>query len=492
MKAPVDAARLLRESNPVPHDAFAGAAGDSLGRATLRHITTSSPRPAPVTGRSARAPRRVAMAAALRRRGLVAAVAAVLLVIGAGSYGLTVALSAGGAPPARNGGLPQWRLVGDVTSDSWQVSSVLAANKLPDLDCPTTTTCYFVDYGPGLSSGEPPGGVEVTHDAGRTWQQSAVPDVAFLGGIGCAGPDDCMTASSWPGSRLQFFATSDGGRSWAATSNPDVPSTVQVRAISCPSAGHCIAVGEEETDDQIAGGLPAPRRQLSYAMVTTDDGRTWTVTRMPSGFGPQSLDCPRAGDCVAGGGTQPLTPAGGAEIAYSFDGGSTWALATLPASRGSQPGAYGGVASVSCADATDCAATTIGGRSSTSQVLVSSDGGATWSGAPASGLPGQFTARQISCPSSTECWAGGAASAPTPSGVKSYPGQQGVLAMTANGGQRFLVSQLPPGIAYDPVTAVSCPAVTVCYAAALNSTSPQPKGSPPQQTPFVLLSYAAS
>jgi peptide/nickel transport system substrate-binding protein len=82
VKAPAIAARLLRESNPVPDDAYAGAAGDSLGRATFKRITSSPPGPAPVTGRSRHARRRVVMAAAPGRRVLIAAAA--LLVTGDG------------------------------------------------------------------------------------------------------------------------------------------------------------------------------------------------------------------------------------------------------------------------------------------------------------------------------------------------------------------------------------------------------------------------
>jgi hypothetical protein len=54
MKRPADAARLLRESNPVAADAFAAAAGDSLGRATFERIIDLSAEPAQATGRSPR------------------------------------------------------------------------------------------------------------------------------------------------------------------------------------------------------------------------------------------------------------------------------------------------------------------------------------------------------------------------------------------------------------------------------------------------------
>ncbi len=54
MKRPADAARLLRESNPVADDAFAGAARDGLGRATFERIIDVSAEPAQATGRSPR------------------------------------------------------------------------------------------------------------------------------------------------------------------------------------------------------------------------------------------------------------------------------------------------------------------------------------------------------------------------------------------------------------------------------------------------------
>jgi hypothetical protein len=90
MKSPVDAAWLLRESNPVPDDAFAGAAGDSLGRATFQRIIDGTLKPASATAYSRRRRRRrlalrsVAAAAALAS-GAVALAAFVML--GAGHNG---------------------------------------------------------------------------------------------------------------------------------------------------------------------------------------------------------------------------------------------------------------------------------------------------------------------------------------------------------------------------------------------------------------------
>ena len=88
MKAPADAARLLRESNPVAHDAFSGAAGDSLGRATFERITGGPSRRAQAAGRSS-APARMTRPIGERHRrlalrwmaGLAAALAAGAVVL---------------------------------------------------------------------------------------------------------------------------------------------------------------------------------------------------------------------------------------------------------------------------------------------------------------------------------------------------------------------------------------------------------------------------
>jgi hypothetical protein len=91
MKDPVDAVRLLRESNPVPDDAFAGAAGDSLGRATFERIIIShSAKQARATGRSLRRRRRLALRSA----------AAVTAALAAGAVALAVVV----VPGARHGG----------------------------------------------------------------------------------------------------------------------------------------------------------------------------------------------------------------------------------------------------------------------------------------------------------------------------------------------------------------------------------------------------
>jgi hypothetical protein len=78
MKRAADAARLLRESNPVAGDAFAGAAGDNLGRAAFERIIDLSAGPAQAAGRAPRRPRPVWLAAVAAGVAVIAVAAVVV------------------------------------------------------------------------------------------------------------------------------------------------------------------------------------------------------------------------------------------------------------------------------------------------------------------------------------------------------------------------------------------------------------------------------
>ena len=81
MKGAADATRRLRDSNPVADDAFAGAAGDSLGRATFERIIDLSPEPAQTAARAPRWRRPFWLAAAAA--GVTAIAVAAVVVPGA-------------------------------------------------------------------------------------------------------------------------------------------------------------------------------------------------------------------------------------------------------------------------------------------------------------------------------------------------------------------------------------------------------------------------
>jgi hypothetical protein len=79
MKRAAEAVRMLRDSNPVANDAFAGAADDRLGRATFKRIIDPSAGSAQATGRSPRRWRQPFWLAAVAAGVAVIAVAAVVL-----------------------------------------------------------------------------------------------------------------------------------------------------------------------------------------------------------------------------------------------------------------------------------------------------------------------------------------------------------------------------------------------------------------------------
>jgi hypothetical protein len=167
----------------------------------------------------------------------------------------------------------------------------------------------------------------VSPDGGTTWAPAALPAgfvPATPGALACSASDCVLGGSLVAGSGTAAAAVStDGGAHWVLGAVPAGP--VGLRAVSCPSAGRCVALA---SDPSAAG----PALGRSGVLVSVDGGRHWSApagTGLP-GADLMALSCPAAADCVAAG--TDLTAAGGprAVLAETTDGGGSWRTAVLP------------------------------------------------------------------------------------------------------------------------------------------------------------------
>jgi hypothetical protein len=71
---------------------------------------------------------------------------------------------------------------------------------------------------------------------------------------------------------------------------------MSVDALSCPAPGDCVAAGSYNT----VAGLDANAPE--HAFIVTESGGAWSdAVAVPGMASLQAIDCPDAGDCVAGG-----------------------------------------------------------------------------------------------------------------------------------------------------------------------------------------------
>lgn len=366
--------------------------------------------------------------------------------------------------------VPKWRLVGDITS-SWRTLKLGYEPGL-FLACPSTTTCYADNLQEGVPGTY--GEIEVTRDSGETWQRSNLPfTLSGATPLACVDADTCATLGIDASGRATFVETTDGGARWASVAGPSqLTSSIGVTALDCTTAESCVAISSD----------PAGQSGTAVAVVTDDAGTTWTDSNLPPDFVPGGLQCVSDGSCIATGfyqspGGSSTTPPG--TVLYSSDDGATWATATAPSDLGP-------LSSISCADSADCVASFFGDDGSASEVLISTDGGRSWSQASASGLPAEGITG-LSCPTASDCWAAGIADAPGGSAgsgtvaTRLGLGAQGLVASTADGGQTWQSQQLPQGVL--AVLGIACPSSTNCYAIAVERPSTGSRAS------YVLLAY---
>jgi photosystem II stability/assembly factor-like uncharacterized protein len=295
-----------------------------------------------------------------------------------------------------------------------------------------------------------------------------------------------MVAGAVPDTKTapSLYTTTDGGQNW--TTRPMPGSDTSAVVLSCATISDCVVLENVPTGGDNMGGV---------AYITSDGGRTWTNAALPksfmaSGSADPGLQCFADGRCIATGNEATATRTQQTvAMIYSTDDGATWEVGTLP------PAAPSISASglMSCADDEHCvsieSAQNGNGRITTSGVLVTNDGGETWSSFPVTDLNSANAATpmsfdSISCSNASDCWASGQMYESLCQGSCPYVPARGVLMATVNGGQTWSPVPLPtpprPTLQYAVIFPVSCIVDANCFAVgALNTTqSASQAGSP--------------
>jgi hypothetical protein len=280
-------------------------------------------------------------------------------------------------------------------------------NELYGVACPSTTECIAV--GRYLDSSRAVQGLIETLTGG-SWQASEAPlpptagsmPGAELFGISCTSTSDCVAVGdvSWVdgccnSAETGLVLTLSGG-TWTAAEAP-LPSdavttpdpTAQLRAVACPSATACTAVGLYFATSGEQG------------LILTDSAGTWTASEAPLPANADALPstalfgvaCRSATPCVAVG--QYIDSSQNDQGLLLTGSGSTWSPTEAPVPAGATSG---DLSAVTCLPKT-CVAV---GADDTSGLVVTR-AGKSWIAAPApTGI-----LNGVACPATSSCTAVG-------------------------------------------------------------------------------------
>ena len=204
----------------------------------------------------------------------------------------------------------------------------------------------FVDTQTGTAVGA--GGTIVrTKDGGQTWRTQSSGTGTTLIGVAAADENNLMAVGgdiTVP--NYVIVSTTDGGVTWINRTPPDI--FVPMRAVACPAAGVCTAVG------------------YCGKIIHTDDGGANWITQIEA-------DCTALADLnsvefqdVENG----IAVGASGVIAHTSDGGATWEYQAAPTDQG-----LNGIAFVDAHNGFIAG----GGQADRGTILTTSDGGATWS-----------------------------------------------------------------------------------------------------------------
>jgi hypothetical protein len=184
-------------------------------------------------------------------------------------------------------------------------STPKAAGSLSAVDCPGKASCFAV------------GGGLIEHWNGRGWHPMSHPQPpsgSVLSGISCPAATSCFAVGARrPGQHSLTLVLHWNGRTWSIEGSPNLANRqyLGLRAVSCPSASSCFAVGSDFIEDW--------------------NGHAWSV--MPTGGNGgtvlNAVHCMTLRSCIAVGSTYiPSDGSTGPEANYW--NGSEWREMRVP------------------------------------------------------------------------------------------------------------------------------------------------------------------
>ncbi len=221
-------------------------------------------------------------------------------------------------------------------------------------------------------------------DGGNTWSLKSVPGISTTGVVfatSCTGNGSnaiCVAAGQFSSLQPLLAVSTDGGNTWSSQAVSGLsPDDASFYSVSCTGSGSnaiCVATGQDETN-----GSPV-------LAVSTNGGNTWALKSISDApFGGIFIGVSCTGNSSTGVCTAIGTVGGGyGFVAASNDGANTWAIKSIPNFPSNAA-----LSQTSCTGSGSSAICIAVGRDteivSSSLIVISRDGGNTFSRVPLSG-----------------------------------------------------------------------------------------------------------
>jgi hypothetical protein len=225
---------------------------------------------------------------------------------------------------------------------------------LAAVSCPSDNACVAV----GLLGKRGPDQPVAERWAGATSTIQKLPGAGTLKAVSCSSDVACIAVGYPDAASGRPMAERWNGRSWKiiATTRPRGAYGSQLLAVSCPATNACTAIGGA----QRSCPATAPTCNTEPPLAEHWNGATWTIQNLPgpgpdASASPTALSCPSAGLCIAVGSRNNSPGSPSAPLGEQWDG-TRWTIQDTP-----DLGDSGSLNAISCVATPTIACLAIGG-----------------------------------------------------------------------------------------------------------------------------------